>query len=377
MEQHRSMEEEKAATLQEMPWYRGIAKLLDRLVSRLKRRELVNSGGIAYETAEIMRQVVARGKYTTVQELLDTMKITGKKITQAQPMEIAIGSIVRRSLYIVRQECAAYSKVMNKKDEDEEKISDVDLSVSLHTLLDDRNQNEFMNWREMEFQDKVRAHIIEVITELMDEVKTVYQHIAEQAVEHIYANEVILTFGISKTVLHFLQGAAKFRSFEVIVAESGPEYKGQDMAMQLAKSGINTTVITDSAVFAMMKHVNKVIIGTHAVMANGGLLAHTGAHNIAVAAKYHSVSVVCVCALHKLCPLYSFDQDTFNEHKNPCEILNYDNDEFVAKVDVMNPGFDYIPPDLVTLLITNFGGHSPTYIYRLLAEYYNPEDYEL
>ena len=40
--------------------------------------------------------------------------------------------------------------------------------------------------------------------------------------------------------------------------------------MSLAKSGIDTTVINDSAVFAIMSRVNKVIIGTHTVMANGG-----------------------------------------------------------------------------------------------------------
>ena len=41
--------------------------------------------------------------------------------------------------------------------------------------------------------------------------------------------------------------------------------------MSLAKAGIETTVITDSAIFAMMSRVNKVIIGAHTIMADGGL----------------------------------------------------------------------------------------------------------
>jgi translation initiation factor eIF-2B subunit beta len=45
-----------------------------------------------------------------------------------------------------------------------------------------------------------------------------------------------------------------------------------------------------------------------AVMANGGLLAESGAHNIAMAAKHHSVPVVVVAGLYKLSPLYAFDQ---------------------------------------------------------------------
>ena len=36
-----------------------------------------------------------------------------------------------------------------------------------------------------------------------------------QGVEHIHANEVILTFGMSETVLLFLKEAAKKRSFQV------------------------------------------------------------------------------------------------------------------------------------------------------------------
>ena len=36
-----------------------------------------------------------------------------------------------------------------------------------------------------------------------------------QAVEHIHANEVILTFGFSATVFAFLREAAKKRDFQV------------------------------------------------------------------------------------------------------------------------------------------------------------------
>ena len=38
---------------------------------------------------------------------------------------------------------------------------------------------------------------------------------ALQGVEHIHANEVILVFGYSRTVLHFLRRAAEKRNFEV------------------------------------------------------------------------------------------------------------------------------------------------------------------
>ena len=42
---------------------------------------------------------------------------------------------------------------------------------------------------------------------------------------------------------------------------------------------------------------------------------------------------------------------------------------------VANPAYDYVEPTLVSLFLTNIGGHNPSYIYRLLAEIYNPSDY--
>lgn len=60
-----------------------------------------------------------------------------------------------------------------------------------------------------------------------------------------------------------------------------------------------------------------------------------------------------------------------------------------TNMDVLNPAFDYIPPDLVSLYITNVyvfnslttnlsrGCYIPSYIYRLLAEYYDPDDNNL
>lgn len=63
------------------------------------------------------------------------------------------------------------------------------------------------------------------------------------------------------------------------------------MAASLAKCGIQTAVVPDTSIFAVMSRINKVIIGTHTVMANGGLRASSGVHTIALAAKHYSVPV--------------------------------------------------------------------------------------
>ena len=48
--------------------------------------------------------------------------------------------------------------------------------------------------------------------------------ISAQALEHIHANEIIMTMGYSKTVSSFLKTAARDRTFQVIVAECAPFY---------------------------------------------------------------------------------------------------------------------------------------------------------
>lgn len=42
------------------------------------------------------------------------------------------------------------------------------------------------------------------------------------------------------------------------MTEGAPTYQGQQMARELAAAGIRATLISDSAVFAMMARVNKV-----------------------------------------------------------------------------------------------------------------------
>eukprot|EP01085_Mycamoeba_gemmipara_P000804 Mycagemm_TRINITY_DN10390_c6_g4::TRINITY_DN10390_c6_g4_i1::g.804::m.804 type:complete len:132 gc:universal TRINITY_DN10390_c6_g4_i1:425-30(-) len=131
----------------------------------------------------------------------------------------------------------------------------------------------------------------------------------------------------------------------------------------------------------MMARVNKVIIPCHGVMANGGLIALVGTHMVAQAAKYHSIPLVVCTGLYKLCPLFPGDPDTFNCLNSPAEVLDFDVAEQATNTPIVhNPGFDYIPPELVSLLITNYqdgGALSPSYVYRLLQDHYDPEDYEL
>jgi translation initiation factor eIF-2B subunit beta len=43
-------------------------------------------------------------------------------------------------------------------------------------------------------------------------------------------------------------------------------------------------------------------------------------------------------------------------------------------IETIVPAYDYVPPELVNLYITNLGGYTPKYIYRIFSDFYSQED---
>lgn len=129
-----------------------------------------------------------------------------------------------------------------------------------------------------------------------------------------------------------------------------------------------------------MARVNKVILPAHAVLANGGLIAPSGCNLVVLGASQNSVPVVCLTGLFKLTPLYPHEgQDTLNDLLSPSGVVEYAeliaNGRVMSNVDFVNPMHDYIRPELINLYVTNVGSFQPSYVYRLLAEYYHSDDW--
>jgi len=121
----------------------------------------------------------------------------------------------------------------------------------------------------------------------------------------------------------------------------------------LTAAGILVILVTDAAIWAMMSRVNKVILATHAVIANGGLIAAAGARIIAKAAKEHKKPVIVVSGIYKLSPEHPFEFESLIEFGDPGKVIRYDEGTLMDKLEVDNPLYDYVPPELVELYITN------------------------
>ena len=242
--------------------------------------------------------------------------------------------------------------------------------------------------------NEIRQEVIEGIGEIIDELEQSDEQIAGYALEHIHANEVILTYSSSTTVQRFLLKAASKRKFTVIHAESYPNNHQKVHALvtgnknpndedtvpneafqkPLAAAGITVILIPDSAVFAIMSRVNKVILGTHAILSNGALLAASGTKLVAKAAKAHHVPVVVLSGTYQLCAKYPHNPDMYIEYGDVSKVFPYQDGELVEKVEVENPIFDFVEPECVDMYVTNLGSHAPSYLYRIVRDQYRDED---
>lgn len=345
-----------------------IHKSVLKLIDDIHYGDIKGTYNIVVATMSVLKEIINNHEWMTAKCLMDVIRQNGKYLAEAIPLESCIGNMVRRILKIIREEYT--SELQNKVDE-------TDPQESLHKILTAEGDQH------VDFTVSVpslKSALLEHINEFEVELETCAENITRLAPEHIHSNEIIMTIGRSNLVEEFFKKAAATRAFEVIVAEGGPTLDGHEMAVNLAKAKIKTTLISDVAIFAMMSRVNKVIIGTHTVMANGGLRAISGSHTFAQAAKHYSVPVMVLLPLYKLSPLYlcSHEQDGFNKHVSPLKgVINGANIQLLEKVHIYNPVFDYVPPELVTLFISNTGGNAPSYVYRLLSELYHPDDYEL
>lgn len=246
----------------------------------------------------------------------------------------------------------------------------------------------------------IKAEVIDGIKELLDELEIVDTQIAESALDHIHSNETILTHTSSQTVQKFLTTAARKRKFTVIHAEAYPNdheathatiisgsKKGVSISNDdddaderwkpLTSMGITVILIPDTAVFALMSRINKVILAPHTVLANGSLLAAAGASTICLAAKAHNVPVVVLSGIYKLSPVYPFDLHELIEYGDPGKVVKYEDGEFMDKVDVVNPVYDWVGAECVDLYVTNLGGCAPSFLYRIVADHYWGVDVEL
>lgn len=382
---------EAIAIIEDLPFIQSFKR-------KLRKKDYPNSTIISIETAKLFKDVI---RYTiqkkiilSYTDLLELIRHLGKIFIAVDPMQFSIGNIIKRILYIIREEIDKTISFQDSKRDSASNVKRIMSVTSLNRLIDykptktlSKNDYNASNDEEEEEVDVSLSaemkegleNILKNIEELIAELDTISEAIKDQAKDHINEGEIILTANHSDQLEEFFIEARQSKNFKVIVAESAPSLNGIIQVKNLISKGIDTTVISDAAVFAIMPKVNKVIIGTRSIMANGGLISYNGVYNVCLCAQMFSIPVIVVGGTFKLTPMYPFGHETFNEFISPDMIygrdVEYKGD--ISRIKFYTPAYDYVPPELITIYITNHGSQNPAYIYRLFSELYSQEDYFL
>ena len=365
------------------------------VLTALKRKQLVGSYPCAKATIEIYKSLIGQCKFANVAQLIRAIKQLGITFCRVAPAELVIGNVVRRIIYMIREEYAP--KYLTKtgvggctpEERGERRprgdtlgstgsIGSMDSSgggaggvarivdaLSRMDMVGDASSMAPKSCGDTDYTVLVgdlRSSIMSGLGELEDELENVYDPITDVALDHIHQGETVLAFGDSVFVSRFLKAAARKRQFHVLVAEGEPSLSGQKLAQNLSSNAnIGVTLVPDSNVFALMSRVNKVVFSPLAVTAEGGAICTAGHAMIVQAAKLMAVHVIGLAASFMITPLPGAEQTSIlKQLHSPASFVGYDQPAAIdLNVELHVPVSDYVPPEHIDIYLTNNGCHLP------------------
>lgn len=190
--------------------------------------------------------------------------------------------------------------------------------------------------------------------------------LAEKAVcitlkDKIKDGDVILTYGCSYLLQQILIGAKKAGTkFKVVVVDGRPWREGREMLRCLVGVGIPCSYVLLSAASSIMRQVNKVLLGAHALLSNGYVMSRVGVSQVALLASAHNVPVLVACETHKFCERVQSDSFVYNEMGEPdglAQLLGGEEGPLsgwrnIPCLSLLNLSYDVTPPELVTAVAT-------------------------
>ena len=67
-------------------------------------RQITGSNRTAIETANLLRTVISNSRWSNAASLIQLIREIAVRIIKAQPIEFAVGNIIRRVLHLIREE---------------------------------------------------------------------------------------------------------------------------------------------------------------------------------------------------------------------------------------------------------------------------------
>ena len=158
---------------------------------------------------------------------------------------------------------------------------------------------------------------------------------------------------------------AKDNTVQVFADETRPRQQGARITtLELTMDGIPTTLITDGMCSYFMKKgmIDMVCVGADRIAANGDAANKIGTYTVAIAAKYHNIPFYVAAPLSTIDTSIKLGDEIVIEERSREEVTHINGKTICAEgVNVINPGFDVTPHELIAGIITEKGILRPDY----------------
>lgn len=153
----------------------------------------------------------------------------------------------------------------------------------------------------------------------------------------------------------------------VFACETRPKRQGLITIRELAEAKVPVTLIVDSAMRYVMPKVSVAFVGTDSLESDGSVINKIGTHLLAATARDYGVPFYACAESYKFLPASMIGKRVEIEQRSVREIVA--NSEVPGGVEIFNPVFDRVPPELVTGIITEEGVIPPTESLRFIEKF--------
>lgn len=158
---------------------------------------------------------------------------------------------------------------------------------------------------------------------------------------------------------------ANDNTIQVFADETRPRQQGARITtLELTMDGIPTTLITDGmcSYFMSKGMIDMVVVGADRIAANGDTANKIGTYTVAIAAKYHNIPFYIAAPLSTIDTSIQTGAEIPIEERSHDEVTHINGKPICAEgVNIINPGFDVTPHELIAGIITEVGILRPDY----------------
>lgn len=303
--------------------------------------------------------------YEDVARCIEVMKIRGAPalgVAAAFGLALASDTITKKNFEDFKKEMTKAADRIRKT-----RPTAVNLFWAIERIMNLIAQPENID----ELKEKIRKEALAIAQEDFEINRAIGQNGAELIEEnfniltHCNAGE-LATSGEYGTALAVIKVAwEQGKKIHVYADETRPRLQGARLtAFELHQNKIPVTVIADTMAGWLFYHkkLDCAIVGADRILKNGLTINKIGTYTVAILANYHKIPFY-VAAPKSTFDFTTEEQDVVIEERDISEVTHIGKYQITPSgVSVINPAFDFTPPELVTAFITEKGIIYPPFL---------------